>query len=102
VGIAGSFVTAAMSKTVNSLIDASPSDGSTSVSGQISQNIEKLFRSENQALLSADAQIALQDAVAQGVSMVFWVTLFASVLCLFISIILPGQSDAIQPSADRH
>jgi EmrB/QacA subfamily drug resistance transporter len=101
VGIAGSFVTAAMSKTMNSLINAGPSDGSASVSGQISQNIENLFQPEVQALLSPDVQKMLQDAIAHGVSRVFWVTLFASVVCLFFSIILPGHRDAIQPSADR-
>lgn len=102
VGIAGSFVTAAMSKTMNSLINARPGDGLASASGQISQNIENLFQPEIQALFSPDVQKTLQDAVARGVSMVFWVTLFASVACLFFSIILPGQSHAIQKSADHH
>ena len=96
VGIAGSFVTATMSKTMNSLINAGPYNGSASGSDQISPNIENLFRPEVQALLSPDVQKTMQDAVAQGVSMVFWVTLFASVLCLFFSIIIPGHSDKDQ------
>jgi MFS family permease len=102
VGIAGSFLTATMSKTLNSLINVGPSNGSASLSDQISDNIENLFRPEVQALLSPDVQKMMQDAVAQGVSRVFWVTLFASVLCLFFSIILPGQSDTSQKSADHH
>ena len=102
VGIAGSFVTAAMSKTMNSLMNAGSSDGSASVSGQISQNIENLLQPEVQALLSPDVLKTLQDAVARGVSMVFWVTLFASVLCFLFSIVLPGHRDAKQKSADHH
>jgi MFS family permease len=101
VGIAGSFVTAAMSKTMNSLINAGPNNGSASVSDQISQKIENLFRPEVQALLSPDVQKTMQDTVAQGVSMVFWVTLFASTMCLLLSIMLPGQSNANQESADH-
>jgi hypothetical protein len=102
VGIAGSFLTATMSKTLDSLINVSPSNGSASVSDQISHNIENLFRPEVQALLSPDIQQTMQQAVAHGVSTVFWVTLCASILCLLFSIILPGQSHAIPKSTDHH
>jgi EmrB/QacA subfamily drug resistance transporter len=102
VGIAGSFVTATISTTMDSLIHAGPNNGFAAVSNQITQNLENLLRPEVQTLLSADAQIALQDALAQGVSMVFWVTLLASVLCLFSSLMLPGQKNTNQKPADHH
>ena len=102
VGVSGSFVTAGLATSMESLIHSDSSILSASLSNQVTQNVENLFRPEAQALLSPDARIALQEAVAQGVSMVFWVTLLASVLCLFFSIILPGQGDANQESADHH
>jgi EmrB/QacA subfamily drug resistance transporter len=89
VGISGSFVTATLSKMMNSNLDNLPS----SFAAQFQQNIENLFRPEVQVLLSADVQKAMQDAVAEGVSMVFWITFFASMSCLFLSAILPVQSD---------
>ncbi len=101
VGIAGSFVTATISTTMNSLINSASNKLSASVSNQITQNIENLLQPEVQALLSPDVQKAMQDAIAKGVSMVFWLTLFASGLCLFLSLILPGQSAANQESADH-
>jgi hypothetical protein len=87
---------------MDSLIHAGPNNGFAAVSNQITQNLENLLRPEVQTLLSADAQIALQDALAQGVSMVFWVTLLASVLCLFSSLMLPGQKNTNQKPADHH
>ena len=102
VGIAGSFMTATISTTMDSLINTGPSDGFAAVSNQITQNLENLLRPEVQVLLSADAQAALQDAAAQGVSMVFWVTLLVSVLCLFSSLMLPGQKNTNQKPADHH
>ena len=34
----------------------------------------------------------LQEAVAQGVSLVFWIAMFASLLCLLLSLILPEKT----------
>ena len=89
VGISGSFVTATLLKMMSSNLNSLPSP----ISAQFQHNIENLFRPEVQALLSPDVQKVMQDAVAQAVSMVFWITLFASLLCLFFSAILPAQSD---------
>jgi EmrB/QacA subfamily drug resistance transporter len=102
VGIAGSFVTTTISNTMDSLIHADPNNNFAAVSNQIAQNLENLLRPEIQALLSPDVQKTMQDAIARGISVVFWVTLFASVMCLFFSIILPGQRDANQVSADHN
>ena len=102
VGIAGSFVTATISGTMDSLLKTGANDGMVVASNQLTQNLENVLRPEVQALLSTDARIALQEAFSQGVSMVFWVTLLASVLCLFASIILPRQSNTSQKSNDHH
>ncbi len=89
VGVSGSFVTAALAASMDTLIHSDSSILSTSSSNQVIQNIETLFRPEVQALLTPDVQKAIQEAVAQGVSLVFWVTLIASLMCLFLSFILP-------------
>jgi hypothetical protein len=61
-----------------------------SLNVQIKQNIENIFRPEVQMLLTPDVQQAVQTAVARGVAIVFWISLFASVVCLVFSVILPA------------
>ena len=39
-----------------------------------------------------EAQLAMKGAVARGVSTVFWISLFASLLCLLLSAILPKRN----------
>ena len=62
-----------------------------SLSVQIEQNIENIFRPEVQMLLTPDVQQALKEAIARGISMVFWISLLASLVCLIFSAILPAQ-----------
>jgi ABC-type phosphate/phosphonate transport system permease subunit len=68
------------------------SDLSSSDSNQVIQNVENLFRPEVQALLTPDVQKTMQEAVAQGVSLVFWIALFASLICLLLAFILPKDT----------
>ena len=58
---------------------------------QMQHGFDNIFRPEVQALFTPDLQNALQEAVARGVSMVFWITLIVSLLCLVLSAILPVQ-----------
>jgi len=63
-----------------------------SLNGQVTQGIENIFRPEVQALLAPDIQKTMQAAVARGVSMVFWITFFASLLCLILSVLIPVRT----------
>jgi len=42
-------------------------------------------------LLTPEVQQALKAAVARGISMVFWISLLVSMVCLIFSAILPAQ-----------
>lgn len=92
VGVSGSFVTAALAASMDSIIQSESSNLSPSLSNQIIQNVENLFRPEVQALLNPDVQKTLQQSVAQGVSLVFWIAVFASLICLLISLLLPKDT----------
>jgi hypothetical protein len=59
---------------------------------QIEQSAENIFRPEIQALLAPNIQKTFQEAVARGVSMVFWITFFASLLCLILSVLIPAKA----------
>ncbi len=93
VGISGSFVTLSLSNALESFMNTGLNSLPVSLKVQIKQNIENIFRPEVQLLLTPDVQKALQAAVARGVSMVFGITLFASLLCLLLSSILPVRKD---------
>ena len=80
VGISGSFITMALANVMESL------------SIQSKQGIENIFRPEVQALLAPEIQQTMQAAVGRGISMVFWITLFTSLLCLILSILIPARS----------
>jgi EmrB/QacA subfamily drug resistance transporter len=91
VGISGSFVTLSLTNALESLMNTGLRSLPTSLSVQIEQNIENIFRPEVQMLLTPEVQQALKAAVARGISMVFWISLFASLICLIFSAILPAQ-----------
>ncbi len=92
VGISGSFVTMALSNAMESLIDTGLDNLPPSLTVQIKQGAENIFRPEVQALLSPDIQKTMREAVAQGVSTVFWITFFASLLCLILSALIPVRT----------
>jgi hypothetical protein len=91
VGVSGGFVALALMNLVDAIIQSGLSDLPPSFQEHMQQGYDSIFRPEVQALFAPDVQKALQEAVARGVSMVFWITLFASLLCLLLSVILPVQ-----------
>ena len=92
VGISGSFVTMTLSNVMESLKNTDLNNLPPSLNVQIKQSAENIFRPEVQALLAPDIQKTFQEAMARGVSMVFWITFFASLLCLIISVLIPVRS----------
>ncbi len=92
VGVTGSFVTLSLSKIVDDLIQSGLNDLPPSFHEHMQQGFDRIFRPEIQALFAPDVQKALQAAVARGVSLVFWISLFASVLCLVLAAMLPSPS----------
>ena len=94
VGISGSFVTMTLSNVMESLMNAGLNNLPPSLNVLIKQSGENIFRPEVQALLAPDIQKTMQEAVAQGVSIVFWITFFASLLCLILSFLIPVRTVA--------
>ena len=94
IGLSGSFVTAHLSKTMDLLMNSDLGKKvPLSLSSQIHQSVETLFRPDMQSLLTVNVQRTLQEAVAHGVTMVFWAALIASIVCLFFSYKLPSRKD---------
>lgn len=62
-----------------------------SVFTRIQENAENLFLPEVQAFFEPGTLSILQEAVGQGVIIVFWTCLFASLLTLVLTIALPGR-----------
>jgi len=58
---------------------------------QIHQNIEQIFRPDIQSLIPVDALAILQETIGGGVSMVFWTSTAASLLCLIFCLRLPRR-----------
>jgi EmrB/QacA subfamily drug resistance transporter len=92
VGISGSFVTMALSNATESMMSTGLNNLPPSLSVQIKQSIENIFRPEVQALLTPEIQKTMQEAMARGVSRVFWITFFASLLCLILSVLIPVKT----------
>jgi EmrB/QacA subfamily drug resistance transporter len=92
VGISGSFVTMTLSNVMESLMSTGLNNLPPSLNVQIKQSIENIFRPEVQALLTPEIQKTIQEAVARGVSRVFWITFFTSVLCLILSVFIPVRT----------
>ncbi len=95
VGISGSLLNARFIGTLSE----SGLGGSLppAIGEQIRQNIEQIFRPDIQSLISVDALKALQETVGRGVSMVFWASAVASLLCLISCLSLPRRK-GISPS----
>ena len=91
VGISGSFVTMTLSNVMESLMKTESIDLPPSLNIEIKQNIENIFQPEVQALLAPEVQKVMQEAVARGVLTVFWITFFASLMCLLLSVLIPVQ-----------
>jgi EmrB/QacA subfamily drug resistance transporter len=92
VGVSGSFVTMTLSNVMESLMKTDLKNLPPSLNIEIKQNIENIFRPEIQAALAPEIQKTLQEAVARGVLTVFWITFFAALLCLLLSVLIPVRS----------
>lgn len=92
VGVSGSFVTMTLSNVMESLMRTDLKNLPPSLNIELKQNIENIFRPEVQAVLAPEIQKAMQEAVARGVLTVFWITFFASLLCLLLSVLIPVRS----------
>jgi EmrB/QacA subfamily drug resistance transporter len=91
VGICGGFVTSKISRAADALLHAGLSDTiPATLLSRIKDNIETLFEPEVQALLSAKVLTFLKQAIVEGVSVLFWIALFASLLCLCLCWLLPA------------
>jgi EmrB/QacA subfamily drug resistance transporter len=90
IGICGSFVTAKISQAAHTLVNSGLTDAvPPTLLSNIKANIENLFLPEVQTLLSENARIILQEAIAKGVSVMFWIVLIASLICLCFCLLLP-------------
>jgi MFS family permease len=92
VGISGSFVTVTLSDAMESLMDKGLNSLSPALTVQMKQSIENIFRPEIQALLAPNVQKTMQEAVEKGISLVFWITFFTSLLCLVLSVLIPVKN----------
>lgn len=90
VGISGSLLNARFMGTLSeSGLGGSLPPG---IGEQIRRNIEQIFRPDIQSLIPVDALKTLQETVGRGVSMVFWASTAASLLCLIFCLRLPGRT----------
>jgi hypothetical protein len=90
VGICGSFVTVKISQAAHTLLNSGLTDAiPPALISDIKANIENLFLPEVQAVLSDNARTILQEAIAAGVLVVFWIVLIAALICLCFCSLLP-------------
>ena len=97
IGIAGSLVTATLSKQFEALSKSKMADNvAESLQIQLQNNIENIFQPELIMMFSAEIQRTLQEAVVQGVRLVFWAATAVSVITLLLCWILPKQKTSNQ------
>jgi hypothetical protein len=91
VGICGSFMNAALWRAMHVLNEQGliPAGEGTVLNGN---SLDVLLQPEFQNQLSESARTAFQAAIADSVSIVFWIVLLAAVVCLVFCTLL--QSDA--------
>ncbi len=94
IGVSGSFVTTRLSTLLNSLNEIDLSRLPAVSNTLETRSIEDIFRPEIQDLFAPEIQTIMQEAVVRSVLIVFWITFFASLLCLILSLLIPEQSGA--------
>ena len=100
IGICGSFVTTKISQAAQTLINSGLTDAiPPALLSDIKANIENIFLPEVQALLSDNARTILQEAIAKGVSVVFWIALIAALICFGLCLLLPEGKATKQMTA---
>jgi EmrB/QacA subfamily drug resistance transporter len=102
IGICGGFVTSKISRAADALFHSGLSDAiPAALLSRIKENIENLFLPEVQAQLSDKVQAPLQEAIVNGVSILFWIVLIISLLGLGLCWLLPAGKST-KPSALRN
>jgi EmrB/QacA subfamily drug resistance transporter len=91
VGISGGFVTMKFTDAIQPLLNNGLLNLPPSLEKQAQESVESIFRPEVQALLSPEIQKAMQEALAEGVAVVFWITFIASLVCLVLSLVIPTR-----------
>jgi EmrB/QacA subfamily drug resistance transporter len=91
IGASGSLVTQSLSTNLQALTpDSLERALPPSISSNLTENIQHLFQPEVLTKLSLEVQQFLQQAIADGVEMVFWTSLAAASLSLLFSHLLPA------------
>jgi predicted MFS family arabinose efflux permease len=88
IGICGGLLASRLASAVDALRVAGLPEG---LLGQVRENMEILFNADMQTRVSLEVHRALQQAVVDGVSLVFWVVLGASLVCLALCAALPRE-----------
>lgn len=90
VGICGGFLTTRFMDIFDSLVRQGViGDLSGPVLETSRQSFEGMLSPEFQSLLPAPAKAMLQQSIASGVAIVFWITLIVALLCFFCCLLLP-------------
>jgi hypothetical protein len=93
VGVCGSLFTAAFSTALESALAGGLRELLPApVAEHIQRNAQDLFQPEIQAQLNGAILRQLQEAVAQGVLLVFWAIFAAALACLISCKLLPKES----------
>jgi hypothetical protein len=87
VGICGGIMTTGLIKNLAMSETRMPA----SVTSQLRESMENIFRPEFQALLTPEGKDVLYNAVSQAMGMVFWIVLGASLVCFCCSLMLKGR-----------
>jgi EmrB/QacA subfamily drug resistance transporter len=91
IGASGSLVTQSLSSNLQALTPGSMEQAvPPSIPANLAENIQSLFQPEVVSKLSAGVQHSLQQAIADGVEMVFWTSLAAAAVSLLFSHLLPA------------
>jgi EmrB/QacA subfamily drug resistance transporter len=91
IGICGGFVISKIAQAKDAMFHSGLAETiPQALLSTIKTNVENLLLPEIQALLSDEVQTILQEAIVSGVSVVFWIVLAVSLLCLGFCWLLPG------------
>jgi EmrB/QacA subfamily drug resistance transporter len=90
VGICGSIFTAGFSAAMRSALAGGRMEKlPEAVADQIGRSADSVLRPEVQAQLAPEVIQQIHQAISQGVLFVFWTTIAAALLCLFLCLLLP-------------
>jgi MFS family permease len=91
VGVCGGWLTEKLSAALQGL--GATENLPPEMLSRFRRSLETLFQPETQAALDASVRAPLQEAVASGVSSVFWIVLVTSAACLLCCLALPREPE---------